>query len=114
MAGFFTGYDALLTATLAEPPARIGRFAHARFDDFAAYRLGPEGVLPYSPFTAIYNATGQPAVSVPLAWNADGLPIGVQIATGFGADETLIALCAELETARPWFDRRPPRANRVA
>ncbi len=114
MAAFFERHDALLTATMAEPPAEIGRFAHSRFDDFRDYRLGPEGVFPYSPFTAIYNASGQPAASLPLSWSAEGLPVGVQIATAFGADETLIALSAEIEAARPWFDRRPPAENRFA
>jgi amidase len=111
MARFFLGYDALLTATLAEPPAVIGRFRHVS-EDFEDVRLGPNGVLPYSPFTAPFNASGQPAASLPLHWTADGLPVGVQIATAFGADELLIALSAELEAARPWFARRPPAANR--
>jgi amidase/6-aminohexanoate-cyclic-dimer hydrolase len=111
LARFFLGYDALLTATLAEPPALVGRFRHAS-EDFEDYRLGPEGVLPYSPFTALFNASGPPAASVPLHWTADGLPVGVQLATAFGADELLLALAGELEAARPWFDRRPPAANR--
>ena len=77
-----------------------------------AYRLGPAGVLPYSPFCAAFNASGQPAASLPLHWTADGLPVGVQLAAAFGADELLIALAAEIEAARPWFERRPPSANR--
>jgi amidase/6-aminohexanoate-cyclic-dimer hydrolase len=111
MAAFWEEWDILLTPTLAEPPAEIGRFAHDT-DDYVAYRMGPEGVFAYSPFTAAFNATGQPAASVPLHW-ADGLPIGVHLAARFGADETLIALAAELETARPWFDRRPPMVLRA-
>ncbi len=107
VAGFFLDHDVLLTPTLAEPPAKIGRFAH-RFDDFAAYRLGEEGVFAYSPYTAAANATGQPAASLPLSWTGDDLPIGVQLACGFGEDEKLLALCAEIEQARPWFHRRPP------
>ncbi len=113
MAGFFTRYDALLTATLAEPPAKIGRFAHTN-PDFLDYRLGPDGVFAYSPFTAVYNATGQPAASLPLFWNSAGLPVGVQIATAFGEDALLMALSGEIEQARPWFDRRPPAENRLA
>ena len=112
LAAFFETHDALLTATLAEPPAEIGRFAHDRFDDFRAYRNGPDGVFAYSPFTAIYNASGQPAASLPLFWSDAGLPIGVQIATAFGEDEALMALSAELEAARPWFHRRPPARSR--
>jgi amidase/6-aminohexanoate-cyclic-dimer hydrolase len=110
MAAFFDRFDALLSPTMAEPPARIGRFAHQRpeFRDFRAYRLGPEGVAAYSPFTAAFNASGQPAASLPLWWSSEGLPIGVQVAMPFGADVALMALCAELEAAAPWFDRRPP------
>jgi amidase/6-aminohexanoate-cyclic-dimer hydrolase len=107
MAAFFARHDMLLTATLAEPPARIGRFAHTT-EDYVAFRTGPDGVFAYSPFCAAFNATGQPAASLPLHWNAEDLPIGVHLAARFGADETLMALCAEIETARPWFHRRPP------
>ena len=110
MARFFQGFDVLLTATLAEPPARVGRFAHIT-DDFVDYRNGPNGVFAYSPFTATYNATGQPAASLPLHWSEDGLPVGVQLATRFGEDETLMSLCAEIEEARPWFHRRPEMAG---
>ncbi len=107
LAGFFERHDLLVTATLAEPPAEIGRFAPDD-EDFLAHRLGPKGILPYSPFTPVFNASGQPAMSVPLHWNAAGLPIGVHVAGRFGADQTLLALAAELETAAPWFDRLPP------
>ncbi len=108
MARFFDGtYDILLTATLAEPPAKIGRFAHTR-EDYENYRIGPDGIFAYSPFCGAFNASGQPAASLPLHWSADGLPVGVHLAAPFGEDEMLIALSAELEQARPWFDRRPP------
>ena len=111
MAAFWQDWDILLTPTLAEPPARIGRFAHDT-EDYVAFRMGPEGVFAYSPFTASFNATGQPAASVPLFWS-EGLPIGVHLAARFGEDETLIALAAELERARPWLDRRPSMAVRM-
>jgi amidase len=112
MAAFFApdkgpGWDILLSATLAEPPARVGRFAHGT-EDYVAYRTGPQGVFAYSPFCAVFNASGQPAASVPLHMAADGLPVGIHLAAPFGADEQLIALCAEIEAARPWIDRRPP------
>ena len=107
MAAFFERYDVLVTATLAEPPARIGRFAHDR-ESYEDYRLGPDGIFAYSPFCAAFNASGQPAASVPLHWNGEGLPIGAHLAAPFGADLQLMALCAQLEEARPWFDRRPP------
>jgi amidase len=111
MAGFFDqGPDILLTATLAEPPARVGRFSHAT-EDYVAYRTGPEGIFAYSPFCAVFNASGQPAASLPLGWSADGLPIGIHLAAAFGADETLIALCAEVEQAAPWAAIRAPMAE---
>jgi amidase/6-aminohexanoate-cyclic-dimer hydrolase len=100
------GPDVLLSATLAEPPARIGRFAHDT-EDYVHYRLGEGMIFDYSPFCAAFNASGQPAASVPLSVSADGLPIGVHLATRFGADEELIALCAELERAYPWHARFP-------
>lgn len=109
MAAFFVDRDVLVTPTLAEPPARIGRFAHAT-EDFAAFRMGPDGVFAYSPFTAAFNASGQPAVSLPLHRTADGLPVGVHLAARFGADTALMALAAEIERARPWAELRPPLA----
>ncbi len=111
MAGFFhDGPDILLSATLAEPPARVGRFSHAT-TDYVAYRTGPEGIFAYSPFCAVFNASGQPAASLPLGWSKDGLPIGVHLAAAFGQDETLIALCAEVERAAPWGAKRAPMAG---
>ena len=107
MAAAFAGADIILSATLAEPPARIGRFNHTT-GDYVNYRIGPNGVFAYSPFCAVFNASGQPAASVPLGTSADGLPIGIHLAAPFGDDETLIALCAELERAVPWAQRIPP------
>ncbi len=107
MATFMTQWDVVVSPTLSEPPARIGRFAHAT-EDYEAYRIGPDGVFAYSPFCAAFNASGQPAASLPLYWTADGLPVGVHLGAAFGEDEMLISVCRELELARPWFDRRPP------
>ncbi len=107
MAAFMTRYDILLSPTMAEPPAEVGRFAH-NTEDYVNYRIGPNGVFAYSPFTAAFNASGQPAASVPLHWSPGGLPIGVHLAARFGEDELLLSLCAELERARPWLGRRPP------
>ena len=107
MAHWFQPWDILLSATLAEPPAKVGRFAHTT-TDYLAYRTGPEGIFAYSPFCAVFNASGQPAASVPLGQSATGLPIGIHLAAPFGQDEELIALCAELEQAQPWAALKPP------
>lgn len=109
MARWLGEYDVLLTATLAEPPAKIGCMASDRADgwvDFLDYRLNH--VLPYSPFTALANGTGQPAMSVPLWWNAAGLPIGTHFMARAGDDLLLLQLAAQLEQADPWFHKRPP------
>jgi amidase/6-aminohexanoate-cyclic-dimer hydrolase len=111
MAGVFDrGPDILLSATLAEPPAKVGRFAHDT-TDYVGYRTGPEGIFAYSPFCAVFNASGQPAASLPLGWSSDGLPIGIHLAAAFGQDEMLIALCAEVEWAAPWAAKRAPMAG---
>ena len=109
MAHWLAPYDVLLTATLGEPPAEIGRMASDRSDawtDFLDYRLNH--VLPYSPFTALANGTGQPAMSVPLWWNDGGLPVGSHFMAKAGDDLMLLQLAAQLEQADPWFHKRPP------
>ena len=109
MARYLVPFDMLLTATLGEPPAAIGRFRTDRPDgwsSFLEYRL--EHVLPYSPFTALANGTGQPAMSVPLWWNDSGLPVGTHLMARAGDDHVLLQLAAQLEEAQPWFHRRPP------
>ena len=96
------GYDAVLTPTLARLPAPVGWFAETGdpAEEFAR-------MVAFTPFTATYNSTGQPAVSVPLHWTPEGLPVGVQL-VGRPADEaTLLRLSAQLEAARPWRDRHP-------
>ena len=107
MAAVFDDCDVILSATLAEPPARVGRFAHTT-EDYVAYRTGPEGIFAYSPFCAVFNASGQPAASVPLGMSASGLPIGIHLAAPYGADEELIALCAEVEKTGAWIREKPP------
>ncbi len=105
MARHLSGIDVLVTPTLAEPPARVGRFKPDN-EDFLAYRTGPQGVFAYSPFTAAFNASGQPAVSLPLHWTDDDLPVGVHFAASFGDDEVLMGLAAQLEEAMPWAEKQ--------
>ena len=96
-------YDVVLTPTLAQPPAPVGWFTAAG-DPRAEF----DRMIGWTPFTAVYNTTGQPAVSLPLHLSPDGLPIGVQL-VGRPADETtLVRLSAQLEQAQPWRDRHPP------
>ena len=64
----------------------------------------------YVPFTPPFNVTGQPGISLPLHWNDEGLPIGVQFVGRFGDEETLLSLAGQLEEATPWAGRRPPVA----
>lgn len=113
MAYFLNDFDVLVSPTLATPPAPVGRFKPDN-EDFLAYRTGPGGVFDYSPFTAVFNASGQPAVSLPLHWSADNLPVGVHLAMPFGADEALIALCAQIETAAPWWNKQQELVDRLA
>lgn len=103
MARAFLDFDILLTATLGEPSAKVGRFKPDN-EDFVDYRMGPGGVFDYSPYTAAFNASGQPAVSLPLHWTNDRLPVGVHLAAAYGEDEKLMSLSAQLEQAAPWAD----------
>jgi amidase/6-aminohexanoate-cyclic-dimer hydrolase len=105
MAAAFADCDVIVSPTLATPPCEVGQLRPDN-TDFAAYRNGPGGVFEYSPFCAIYNASGQPAVSLPLYWNGDDLPVGVHLACGFGADATLMSLCGQIERAAPWWGQQ--------
>jgi amidase len=67
-----------------------------------------ERSIPYAAFTAAFNASGQPAISLPLHWSEDGLPIGVQLVGDLGREDLLIRVASQLEQAVPWADRRPP------
>ncbi|MEU2350087.1 amidase [Modestobacter sp. NPDC049651] len=100
-----SGYDVLLAPICTLPPRPVGWFGEGPDGDGAT---DFERQKRYAAFPAVYNVTGQPAVSVPLWWTADGLPIGTML-VGRPADEvTLVALAAQLEDARPWAHRRPP------
>jgi amidase len=95
-------YDAILSPTLASPPVPVGYFTEVDpAENFERQKR-------FTPFTASYNLSGQPAVNLPLYWNEAGLPIGVMLAGRIGDEATLISLSAQLEQAHPWQDRRPP------
>jgi amidase len=95
-------YDAFLSPTLASPPVPVGYFDEVDpAENFERQKR-------FTPYTALYNISGQPAVNLPLYWSADGLPIGVMLAGRLGDEATLISLSAQIEAARPWRDRHPP------
>jgi amidase len=102
MAAFLTSYDVILSTTLAGPPPKLGYF-----DQNGDIETFTKRVTEYLSVTPLHNATGTPAMSVPLHWTADGLPIGVHFAGRYGEEATLFGLAAQLETAQPWFDRVP-------
>ncbi|MGI9452288.1 MAG: amidase [Geminicoccaceae bacterium] len=101
---FFEGYDLLLTPTLAQPPVALGHL-DMMMDDLDAYA---DRLWRFASFTYQFNVTGQPAMSLPLHWNDDGLPIGVQFVGCYGDEATLLQLAGQLERAAPWHDRHPP------
>lgn len=122
---FFADHDLLLTPTLGSPPVRIGALQPRSVEQvvlrvMGLLRAGPvmkrlralEWVAPrifdFIGFTPVFNVTGQPAMSVPLVWSRDGLPIGMHFVARYGDEATLFRLAGQLERARPWADRRPP------
>jgi amidase len=122
MGEFFTKHDVVMTPTMAYPPVEIGEFdlKPAERVGLAILRAGaPKFVLrrvlaemaakmfEKTANTMLFNMTGQPAMSVPLSWNRQALPIGIQFAGRFGDEATLLRLASQLEQARPWADRRP-------
>lgn len=101
---FFTRYDILLTPTMCTPPHPLGVLSLT--GDRAAFA---EALLDTIAFTAPFNTAGTPAMSVPLHWSAAGLPVGLQFAAPFGEEARLFRLAAQIEAAKPWAGRRPPR-----
>ena len=129
---FFEEYDMLLTPTLAMPPVVTGTFQPKGAEAFAMKLLGTlnagrlinalagiealaDQVFEFIPFTPLFNATGQPAMSVPLHWNDEDLPIGMHFVGRYGDEATLLRLAGQLEKAHPWSDRVPPilRDNKI-
>ncbi|MEM9491983.1 MAG: amidase family protein, partial [Myxococcota bacterium] len=121
---FFTDYDVLLTPTLAQPPPPIGSAQPSAIEQrvmriLGALRAGRlmlalrlaeligARTFEFLAFTPVFNVTGQPAMSIPLHWSDDGLPIGMHFVARYGDEATLFRLAAQLEQARPWADRKP-------
>ncbi|WP_028237007.1 amidase [Pseudomonas brassicacearum] len=106
LAVFMQDYDVILTPVLTREPVPIGEL------DLQDVCMSLDQLLEryhsYAPFTALFNASGQPAMSVPLSWSANGLPMGAHFAGRFGEESTLLALAAQLERAQPWRGRVPP------
>jgi Asp-tRNA(Asn)/Glu-tRNA(Gln) amidotransferase A subunit family amidase len=103
VAPFFDTYDILLTPVLAKPPIKLG-VANTHSKDSEAF---VEVVKTYSPFCQLFNVTGQPAMSVPLHWTDNGLPVGLHFAAKYGAEALLFSLAAQLERAKPWASKKP-------
>lgn len=95
-------YDVLLSPTLTTPPVKLGKLSLDQ--DKASYE---QEAISVSAFTSLFNATGQPAMSVPLHWSAEGLPVGVMFAGRYGEEALLFQLAAQLEKAAPWFNQLP-------
>lgn len=107
MAAFNAGYDMLLTPGLATPAVKLGWIDTMLEDTDEYWRR----VFAFSPFTVWFNLTGQPAMMLPLGMSASGLPMATQLVGRFGDEATLFRLAAQLEAARPWFDRKPELVN---
>ena len=124
VARFFTDVDVLVTPTLAEPPAKLGALPPRPAERLQLRVVGAlgsgrivkmaglldrmaEAAFDFTPWAPVFNISGQPAMSVPLCWNAEGLPIGVHLVARVGDEATLLRLAAQLERASPWFDRLP-------
>lgn len=101
---FASGYDLLITPTMAEIAPKLGEIDTAAADPMDAYRRS----VPSGAFTALFNVTGQPGISLPLHWTDEGVPVGVQIVAAAGREDLLLRIAAQMERAAPWHDRTPP------
>lgn len=122
---FFEGIDLLLTPTLSRPPVKLGELQPSAAEKLLIRTLGrlragwlldllgvveplAEKTFDFMPWTPVFNVTGQPAMSVPLHWTPEGLPVGMHFAGRFGDEATLLRLAGQLEQASPWAERVPP------
>ncbi len=130
VAPFFASHDLLLTPTVASPPPPLGSLMPTPTETRALRVLGTlgsgrlvrtagmlermaEDAFAFIPWTPVFNVTGHPAMSVPLHWNGEGLPVGVHLVGRFGAEDALFRLASQLEAARPWMDRLPVMARAI-
>lgn len=100
---FMSGYDLLLTPTTAGVAPRIGEIDTSKPDLGGYWNSMPSGA-----FTALFNVTGQPAISLPLRWTEKGVPVGIQLVAPFGREDLLIRVAAQVERAQPWAQKTPP------
>ncbi|MDQ5835116.1 MAG: amidase family protein, partial [Actinomycetota bacterium] len=100
-------YDAVLTPALAQRPVRIGEIDACSDEPWEDFRRSGE----FTPYTAIFNVTGQPAISLPLFHGDDGLPLGVQLAGRPAGEGQLLSLAAQVEAAHPWAGQSPAAAS---
>jgi amidase len=100
---FFADYDLLLTPALAERPLRLGECNG--LGEHPLRDLARSGA--FTPFTSLFNITGQPAISLPIGFGPDGLPTGVQLAAKPLCEDTLLQVATQLEAAHPWAHHRP-------
>jgi amidase len=122
---FFENYDLLLTPSIAEPPVKsgslqlkgiqammlslFGRLNAGRLIElFGGIESAVEDMFDFTPYTHIFNVSGQPAISLPLHWTRGGLPLGMQFAAKYAQEALLFRLAGQLERARPWANRLPP------
>jgi amidase len=98
------GFDLLVTPTTAALAPRVGELTATREPPLAPFLRA----APYGAFTSSFNLTGQPAISLPLHWTADGMPVGAQVVAAFGREDLLLRVASALEEAVPWKERRPP------
>ena len=103
---FFTDYDVLLSPTIATLPTPLG-LLNSNNTSIDAVEW-TEQIFTYAPFTNLFNATGQPSISLPIGWSNEGLPIGMQFTGRFADETTLLQLAAQLEEAKPWKEKKPP------
>ncbi len=97
------GFDLLLTPTMAEPPVRLGEMVGTAADPMRGFLRSTSYVV----FTAPFNVSGQPGISLPLHWTPEGLPVGVQLVAAYGREDLLIRVASQVEQAQPWAGRKP-------